>query len=256
MSKEAICTFVRTCFLSSACVCDWRLIALPGVIKAEWTSGFVQWHSSHFMALPNGLWLGFIIVPHHCVALYGPSCHLSSIQCYPAWERHFTLLELRMTSVWQAIWNRALATRNNFWNGLGLRMTLVTGKCCSRWHTVSFTWGIWKCSRLTKKIGSFVPLKWYPSSSAISLLLISCRTSHAPQHPPCAEAHSACILTAESNQTFTEKGKAFVLIANWHHISFMQNTTPIQSVITYLYWSSALKCEGLKLLVFTEMWNQ
>lgn len=89
MFKEVMSTFIKACFLSPACVGEWRLIALPGVIKAEWTSGFVQWHGSHFMALPNGQWLCFIIVPCHCAALNGLSCHLSSIQRYPAWERHF-----------------------------------------------------------------------------------------------------------------------------------------------------------------------
>lgn len=84
MSKEM--TSIRICFLSPGCVCKWRVIALLGVIKAEWTSGFVEWHSGHFTALPSGQWLCFIIVPHHCAALYGPSCHLSCTQCYPAWK--------------------------------------------------------------------------------------------------------------------------------------------------------------------------
>ncbi len=79
----------RLVFLSPACVCKWRLIALPSVIKAEWTSGFVQWHGSHFMALPNCQWLCFIIVPCRCAALNGPSCHPSFMQRYPAWEWHF-----------------------------------------------------------------------------------------------------------------------------------------------------------------------
>lgn len=89
VSKKMISTFMTACFLSPACVCEGRLITLAGVIKAEWTSGFVQWHGSHFMALPDCQWLCFIIVPCHCAALNGPSCHLSFMQCYPAWEWHF-----------------------------------------------------------------------------------------------------------------------------------------------------------------------
>lgn len=99
---ESSSAFTIACFLSPPCVCEWRLIALPGVIKGEWTSGFMQWHGSYFMALPSGQWLCCIIVPRHCAAFYGCSCHLSSIQCYPAWEWHFctagTSTDKRLTS--------------------------------------------------------------------------------------------------------------------------------------------------------------
>ncbi len=120
-------------FLSPACVCEWRLIALPGVIKAEWTSGFVQWHGSHFMALPYGQWLCFIIVPFHCAALNGPSCHLSSIQCYPAWEWHFYTVratddKLLTTYLKYNTHNTQLLKPTQ------LSMTLVVGRCCYIWH--------------------------------------------------------------------------------------------------------------------------
>lgn len=103
------------------------------------------------------------------------------------------------------------------------------------------------------KMSRFEHLQRFLPSSAISSLLISCRTSRGPRHSPCVQAHSGCILTAESNQTFTEKGKTFVLMPNWHHISLMQNTTPTPSIITYLCRSSALKYWELEF--FSLLWN-
>lgn len=39
---ELTSMFTPPCFLGPPCVFEQRLIALPGVIKTEWTGGFVQ----------------------------------------------------------------------------------------------------------------------------------------------------------------------------------------------------------------------
>lgn len=84
-----------------------KLIALPGVIKAEWASGFVQWHGSYFMALPNGQWLCF----YHCST---PLCSTLWAQLppvlhtvFPAWEWLFyttrTKSDKHLTSSWKTM---------------------------------------------------------------------------------------------------------------------------------------------------------
>lgn len=142
----------------------------------------------------------------------------------------------------RAIWNTLLKRRSS-----GIRLVEKKG----RWY---YIWQIRKikfAAEWLRKL-AFSSLYWFPFSPAIICLLIPCR-GRGPQHPLCVRVHSAFVFTAESNQTFTEKGKTFVIMANWHHISFMQNTTPTQSIITRLCRSSALKM--WRAWIFILLWN-
>lgn len=100
-TEKCSVSFMKSYFLSPACIWEWKLIALLGVVKVVWTNSFEQWHGSYLLAFFSGQDSASSLLCTIVHLLMGPAATCPHQWC-PTWKC-CTILELQVTVFWQAM---------------------------------------------------------------------------------------------------------------------------------------------------------